>query len=175
VDGTEAPQVIVGVSGSLASLHALRHAVAEARRRTAMLTMVHAYRIGAYSDPAVLTALREPLQQAAFHRLRGCLDDALGGPPAELALRLVVVGGRPPGQALVAQVHAEDDLLVVGGASGRRFGLHPCGRTADYCARHAPCPVLVVPPPRLARELCGHGRLRRQVGRELARDLRAVQ
>jgi len=166
------PQVIVGVTGSLASLHALRYAVAEARRRNAVLNVVHVYRIGKYHEPTVMNALREPLNQAAFQPIHTCLNEALGGPPRELALRQTVVGGEAPGPILVGLVRAEGDLLVLG-RSRRRRGFRVGGQVGRYCAQRAACPVLVVPPPELARALGGPAGLRRRLERALAAELQA--
>jgi nucleotide-binding universal stress UspA family protein len=173
MDEIRCPQVVVGVSGSLASLQALRYGVAEARRRRAGLTVLHAYRPGACSDPAVLDALRESELRAAQQRLRRWLDDGLGGPPTDLPLRQIVVPG-PAGAALVGHAGGEHDLLVIG-ASRRRPVARWSGRVGSYCTTRASCPVVVVPPSRLARELGGRNRQRlRRIERQLSQESRRV-
>jgi nucleotide-binding universal stress UspA family protein len=169
MDETASPRVIVGVTGSLASLNALRRAVAEARTRNAVLQVVHVCRVQA-GDPAVSHTLREPSTAAALEDVGTWLDEALGGPPAGVPLRRTAIAGPPPGPALVGLVGSESDLLVVG-RSHRRLGLFWPGSVAAYCVRRAACPVLVVPPPELAREFGGGTGLRRRIDRALATEL----
>jgi nucleotide-binding universal stress UspA family protein len=69
-----------------------------------------------------------------------------------------------PGPALVAIANRDDDLLVLG--SGRRNRRGSGSRTVRYCAAWAACPVLVVPPPQLAREVSQRALLR-QLRREI--------
>lgn len=66
----------------------------------------------------------------------------------------------PAGRVLVRVACLPGDLLVVG--AGRRGALSRLvfSKVSRYCAAHAQCPVLAVPPPALAREF-GHGRLAR--------------
>jgi nucleotide-binding universal stress UspA family protein len=172
MDETGSPRVIVGVTGSLASLNALRRALAEARSRNAVLQVVHVSRFVG-GDPVMPEALGEPGTAPPLGDIGTWLDEALGGPPAGVALRQTLVEGTPPGRTLVSLVRAETDLLVVG-RSRRRLGLFWPGSVAEYCVRRAACPVLVVPAPELARELGEGTRLRRQIDRALAAELRAA-
>ena len=141
-------RVIVGVDGSLGSFGALRHAVAEARRRGAQLCAVRVVRedhpwVGVVRiSESDLEALREQLE-SAFH-------EALGGVPEDLAIRSVVMTGEP-GPALVQYACREEDLLVVG--ASWRGGIRRLWErsVSAYCARHARCPVLTVPLNELAR------------------------
>jgi nucleotide-binding universal stress UspA family protein len=175
MDETGFPRVLVGIDGSFGSLQALRQAVAEARRRGADLSVVHADPARPPSQASIVDSQTEMLTGAVFHRIVGWLDEALGGRPAGLPVREVVIEGHAPGPALVGQVHDKDDLLVIGASAPRRIGLRRAVGVADYCTRRASCPVLVVPPPRLARELGGRAGLRwRQIERQLAEDLHAA-
>jgi nucleotide-binding universal stress UspA family protein len=144
--GRDRGRVIVGVDGSLASLGALRRAVAEARQRQMPLCAVrvvpevHAWLGAAPLDEADL---------AAFERhITAAFADALGGYPPDLAIRTTVMVGSP-GPALVSLAHHDDDLLVVGSGDHRRRRRSVSG----YCVRHARCPVLAVPLPALARAM----------------------
>ncbi|HSV68043.1 MAG TPA: universal stress protein [Mycobacteriales bacterium] len=137
-------RVIVGVDGSCGSLHALRVAVAEARRRGHPLVVVHAVRPG--MDPGGW-----PTAERTGHRvIADSLNEALGGQPADLRVSRTVVE-LAPGPALVHLVRGPDDLLVLGSRAICGLGRLRWSGADTYCVRHAPCPVLVVPPPTLLR------------------------
>ncbi|MFI9331776.1 universal stress protein [Kitasatospora sp. NPDC052868] len=149
------PRIVVGVSGSLGSLAALHHAVAEARRTDAEVLAVHCWTpVGGEFGyrrspcPPLLGACRE----AAAARLRQALDEAFGGAHAGVRLRSQAVRGET-GQALVRVADQPGDVLVLG--AGRRGALARVLRPSvtAYCVRHADCPVLAVPKPPLQREL----------------------
>ena len=148
-------RVIVGVTGSVGNLEALRCAAAEARRREAALVAVHAW-VPPGGDLAErrwsVPELRQVWQDAAWRRLWDAFDAALGGLPAELPMEPVVMRG-DAGRILVRAASQEDDLLVVG--AGRRGVLTRLlrRRVCRYCLAHAVCPVLVVPPSELAQEM----------------------
>ena len=148
-EGT-AGQVVVGVSGSLGGLAALRAAAVEARRSGRVLVAVMAW------EPPEGEGLyaRLPDRQWARHwhgearaRLDRAFAESLGGPPLDMDVVRRVVRARP-GQALCEAVAGPDDLLVI--------GVHPRrlwrGRIHRYVVAHAGCPVLTVPSPPLARQ-----------------------
>jgi len=148
-------RVIVGVTGSVGNLQALRRAAAEARWREAELVAVHAW-IPPGGDLAerrcVVAELRQAWRDAAWQRLWNAFDAALGGPPPDLHLEpLIVRGDAAP--VLVDIAADPDDLLVIG--AGRRGALRRrlSRRVSRYCLAHATCPVLVVPPSKLAQEM----------------------
>jgi nucleotide-binding universal stress UspA family protein len=153
VDGP--PRVIAGVSGSARSLPALRQAAAEARARGAVLVAVHAWIPpgGELADHHFPDAgLRQIWKNAAWQRLWDAFDAAFGGMPPGVDVEPLVVRGEA--RHVLAHLAArENDLLVIG--AGRRGGyrrLWPA-RIPRYCAAHATCPVLVVPPTALAQEM----------------------
>ena len=148
-------RVIAGVSGSLRSLGALRAGVAEARRTGAPLIAVLAW------EPAggELAYRRAPCpvllrlwETAAVERLTGAFDDAFGGVPQDVIVRMLVVRGKA-GRFLVDFADRPDDLLVVGcgGSNWLRYSLRPS--VSRYCVTHAHCQVLTVPPPELIAEM----------------------
>jgi nucleotide-binding universal stress UspA family protein len=151
-------RIFVGVHGSIGSLHALRHALAEARERDAVL-----YSVLAWTPPGGDTLdrrapephLRRLWREAATRTLRSAWDDAIGGVPADHPVHLIVERGRP-GWVLGGLADQDDDLIVVG--AGRSGRLHRATHhsVARYCVARAHRQVLVVPPPALARQL-GHG------------------
>jgi nucleotide-binding universal stress UspA family protein len=148
-------RVIVGVTGSVGNLQALRRAAAEARRRERTLIAMHAW-IPPGGDLAErrcsVPELRQVWQDAAWRRLLDAFDAALGGLPPDLHVEPVVMRG-DAGRILVRAADREDDLLVVG--AGRRGVLLRLlhRRVCRYCIAHAACPVLVVPPSELAQEM----------------------
>ena len=148
-------RVIVGVTGSVGNLQALRSAAAEARRREAALVAVHAWLPpgGELAERQFsVPELRRAWQDAAWCRLLGAFDAALGGQPPDLQVEPVVMRG-DAARILVRAASEDDDLLVIG--AGRRGVLRRLlrRRVSRYCLAHAACPVLVVPPSQLAQEM----------------------
>ncbi|MEU7424763.1 universal stress protein [Streptomyces sp. NPDC040750] len=154
-DVSATARVVVGVSGSLGSVTALRRAAALARRLGSALWPVLAWEPPG-GDPA---ARRSPAcglpteewQRLAKQRLAAVLEEIFGAAGPGVPMRPVIVRGTP-GPALVAIADREDDVLVVG--AGRR-GLQRAfsGRVSRHCLAHAGCPVLAVPPSPLESEL----------------------
>ena len=64
----------------------------------------------------------------------------------------------PAGWVLVNTARRPGDLPVVGAGRRGRLARMARSRVTGYCAAHAGCPVITVPPPALARDL-GHGPL----------------
>ncbi|MEU1862817.1 universal stress protein [Streptomyces gardneri] len=155
-------RVVVGVSGSLASLAALRYATALARRESVPLLAVLAWEP---PEGEGLYARRPDREWArlwgedARDRLRSAFADALGAAPADLGpVRRIRVGQGlaverrivrdAPAAALRAAADRPGDLLVVG-AARRRGVLARLRRRRVLRAvqDHADCPVLTVPGP----------------------------
>ena len=100
--------VIVGVSGSPASLPAIRYAAGLARRCDAPLVAVHAWVPpgGELADRRQPSAhLRKMWAQAARERLHAAFDAAWGGLPGDLPVQPVVVRSEP-GPGLVSLLAA---------------------------------------------------------------------
>lgn len=88
----------------------------------------------------------------ADQRLLTAFDEGLGGLPADVSARPLVVRGAV-GRVLVAVAERENDILVLG---QRRGGvLHRAFQDSPtrYCVRHARCSVILVPPSELTVEL----------------------
>ncbi|MCF3130299.1 universal stress protein [Streptomyces olivochromogenes] len=155
-DASATARVVVGVSGSLGSVTALRRAAAEARTRGAELWPVLAWEppggeLAARRSPAACLMVDE-WQRLAGQRLVSVLDEVFGDDGPGLPMRALVVRG-VPGPALVETASREHDILVVG--AGRR-GHRPrafSGWVSRYCLTHAACPVLAVPPSPLETQL----------------------
>ncbi|MEU6218971.1 universal stress protein [Streptomyces sp. NPDC047022] len=155
-DAPSGPRVVVGVSGSLGSLTALRWAAQEARRRGAALWPVLAWEppggdLAARRDPGA-TMMTDAWQDLARKRLLSALDDVFGDSGPGVRTHALVARGAP-GTALVEVADREDDVLVVG-AGQRSLWHRACYRSVSrYCLAHAGCPVLAVPPSPLEAEL----------------------
>ncbi|MFF8732476.1 universal stress protein [Streptomyces sp. NPDC015171] len=154
-DGSAVARVVVGVSGSLGSVTALRRATALARRLGAELWPVLAWEppggdSAARHSPATGLPVAE-WQRLAKQRLAAVLEEIFGATGPGVPMHALVVRGAP-GRALVATANRENDVLVVG--AGRR-GLQRAfsGRVSRQCLAHAVCPVLAVPPSPLQSEL----------------------
>ena len=155
-------RVVVGVSGSLGSLQALRLAADEARAASATLVAVIDWVPpgGDFAERSHPSAhLRRIWREAARQRLTEAFDAGLGGLPGDLTVQPRIERGEP-GPVLVDVADCADDLLVIG--TGRRSPIHRALRKSvgRYCLAHARCPVFAVPPSALMEEL-GNGRMPR--------------
>lgn len=149
--GDRKSRVVVGVSGSITGLQALRQAVHEARRRGAALCAVRVWSpppvmyTGDWYDlwSADVDVVAQARQEQALEAVREAFAAGMGGPPPDLEWSAVVVPG-PAGPALVRLADRPDDLLVLGWTAKR-------SKVVRYCLRNANCPTMAVPPPPLAR------------------------
>ena len=141
VGGVEPTRVVVGVSGSLGGLQALRYAVNEARRRGSTVHAVRAWQFTAPWRGYDTDLCRQDMSAAAEASIHNAFDTAMGGLPPDLTFVLVTTIG-PAGPALVTIADRDDDLLVVG-ASTHRWS--DGAAVVRHCVRRASCPVLVVP------------------------------
>ncbi len=152
---TGGPRVVVGVTGSVGNLQALRRAMAEARLRGAGVLAVHAWLPpgGELAERRLsVPELRQVWHDAAWRRVWDAFDAAFGGLPPEIQVEVAVTRGEP-GQVLVNAACQDNDLLVIGtGRGGALRRLLP-RRVCRYCLTRSACPVLVVPPSALAREM----------------------
>ncbi|SOE31476.1 universal stress protein [Streptomyces sp. OK228] len=159
-----AGQVVVGVSGSLAGLAALRTAARAARSSGRVLVAVLAWEppegeVLHARNPDSAWAARCAREAAA--RLDRAFEEAFGGTPSEVTVVRRVVRARPD-RALCRLAAHPDDLLVIGArARARRAAVR------RQVSAHARCPVLTVPAPAFAR------RERRALRRATARDFAA--
>jgi nucleotide-binding universal stress UspA family protein len=129
-------RVIVGVSGSPCSLHALRHAVGLARAFEAPLLPVLAWEAPGGERQARIRPVPElerEWERGAETRLEAAIEQGLGAMPPDIDSRPQIVPG-PTGRSLVRLAIARS--------------LH--SHVAGYCVAHAVCCVLAVPPPPLA-------------------------
>lgn len=149
-------RVVVGVDGSAGSIAALRQAAGEARRHHAELRPVFIYCSpqGDYIDamwPPDPETARDLAHKA--HEDLMCACERAGGLPDDVPCDPVVARGQA-GPLLVEAATGDGDLLVVGGGSRNVVRRFLMGSVSRYCLRHAPGPVLVIPP----EDTSGHDR-----------------
>ncbi|HET6949341.1 MAG TPA: universal stress protein [Acidimicrobiales bacterium] len=143
--GRGAGRVVVGVDGSEASATALRWALAEGAARGAVVEAVHSWEMPvvygpvAGSFPFDTTAL----EQGAHELVDKMVDDAEAAVATPVEVERTVVPGGPASSLLDAAKGA--DLVVVGRRGLGGFGRLLLGSVSDHVARHAPCPVVVMP------------------------------
>jgi hypothetical protein len=118
--------------------------------------------------------LRRAWIQAAWDRLWQAIDLGIGGPPGDLAFSPQIYRGNA-GLVLSELVVEPGDVLIIGaGRRGAIRRLTAC-KVAKYCLGHARCPVIAVPPARLATEAHGlHGWMLRHRMQPHAADLHAA-
>lgn len=140
LDGQRKPTILVGVSGSPASVAALRWAEDEAERRHGELKILLIWQPesrASYARPPVRDD-SHPGPERASKQVADTVRAVLGPTPLH-DTATVVVEGRAE-RELIAE-SAAADLLVLGSGSGISIG--PVVRT---CLRYAHCPVVVVSP-----------------------------
>ena len=155
MDGDRATRVIVGVDDSLAGLRALRLAVAEARRRGAVLHAVRAY-VPSVGWSAELAPGYRQLDKEEKALVASAFAEAMGAFPEDVPVVTAVLM-EWPAAALVAYADRDDDLLFVG-TSQRRWPRRLMHRSVSrYCVARARCPVVVVPADAFAKAVAREG------------------
>ena len=139
--------VVVGLDTSSSSMHALKAAAEEARRRYAVLHVVRAWSIRTAPRPDDCPPNAVPSMDAFQHEVekdtRRLITKKLGDAPG-LEIEIHAVHSPPP-QALLSASRGAD-LLVVGHRGRGGFAGLMLGSVAEQCVRHAGCPVLVIRP-----------------------------
>lgn len=142
--------IIVGVDGSHDAHRALEWAMKEAAIRHVPLTVVTVHEVavsGWTGQPIIL-----PMDQPEVDKARQAAEEAVAkaaaqlGEPQPAAVTVRAVNGLAAQELIEASRDA--DLLVVGSRGGGGFARLMLGSVSDKVARHAHCPVVVVPGPR---------------------------
>jgi nucleotide-binding universal stress UspA family protein len=137
-------RIVVGVDGSPCGEQALRWAVGYARATGASIEAILSW-----NEHPLLAGVAEtlgggvPLDQVEA-QARAMLDaavDGVSGGGNDVAITRTIESGSPT-DVLVAAASAAD-VLVVGRHGGA--GVLRLGSVSAHCARHAACPVVVVP------------------------------
>jgi nucleotide-binding universal stress UspA family protein len=135
-------RIVVGVDGSPCGEQALRWAYQHAQTTGAEIDAVLAW-----NEHPLLAGIAETLgggvpldkvEQQANDMLEAAVDGVIG---ADVTVTKTLAAG-PAGEALVTAASTAA-LLVVGRHSGN--GGHRLGSVGAHCARHATCPVVIVP------------------------------
>lgn len=135
-------RVIVGVDGSLGSDLALRWAIAH-EETFGPLTTVAAYHVDALVDGVGSASMYEDMVDTLRRDAEARVAEA-GQRHPEVANRGCVVQGYA-GPALV-RAASDQRLLVVGTRGRSALAEVLLGSVASYCVKHAPIPVVVIPP-----------------------------
>jgi nucleotide-binding universal stress UspA family protein len=141
------PRLVVGVDGSSHSLDALRWAVSEARLRHATIEAIYAWRppyVGEAGGMAAAAVSWADLAAAAQEVLDNAVDPVAAEAPDVTFERRCLEG--PPALTLIEE-SKDATMLVVGSRGHGGFLGLLLGSVAHHVAHHAPCPVVVVPPP----------------------------
>jgi nucleotide-binding universal stress UspA family protein len=138
--------IVVGIDGSRHSECALEWAMNEAALRHAPLTVLSVHQVirgwtgtdpGPYpGDAELVEETRAAARQATDHALA-----ALSGPRPDVVVKAVT---GVPAETLLAEA-AGADMIVVGSRGTGGFERLTLGSVGDQVARHAHCPVVIVP------------------------------
>ncbi len=134
--------VVVGYDGSQSSRHALAYAAGMARRLGRPLLVTYICSPGVYCEPLtgqVIGAGRdaEEMQRWLLRELDEVCDRV------GLDVRVLTRRGTPARELAAAAREFSADALVIG--APERVWHHVAGSVPGWLARHAHCPVIVVP------------------------------
>jgi nucleotide-binding universal stress UspA family protein len=140
-------RIVVGVDGSPSSRAASAWAVTEARLRGATVQAVHAWEVPMIYGPVGATFPYDTtdLERSARAVLDEVVDEAVAATGGqEVAVERIVTPGGPAASVLGTAEGA--DLVVIGRRGLGGFKRLMLGSVSENIARHAPCPVVVMPP-----------------------------
>jgi nucleotide-binding universal stress UspA family protein len=143
-------RIVVGVDGSDGARVALEWAVEEARLRGAPLVAVHAWQappLGMVGGPFDAPSMPDPqLMERVEAGARQLLERELAAVDTSGVEIESVVEPRNPADALLDAARGAR-LLVVGTRGHGGFKGLLLGSVSQQASNHAPCPVVIVPPP----------------------------
>lgn len=141
-------RIVVGVDGSTASRAALRWAVSEAGRTPG--TEIVAVHVGRrpHLAPATSYAVQPygtapPIERTRRVQLHDIVSTVSQDGPDAPVISEVRIEGEPAAELI--RSCRDTDLLVLGTTPHSRLTELALGSVATDCARHAPCPVVLVP------------------------------
>jgi nucleotide-binding universal stress UspA family protein len=134
--------VIAGYDGSGSARNALAYAAGLARRLDRPLLIVYVTSPGVYCEPLTGQVVGLPRDSDALERwLLSELDQVAD--PGELEVHVRTRRGSPARELGAMASEFSADALVIG--APRRFWHHIAGSVPGWLARHACCPVIVIP------------------------------
>ena len=142
----EPERIVVGVDGSEPSRAALRWALREGAKRDAVVQAVHVWEVPVIYGPVGVGFPYDtgPIEDASRKLLDDVVDKAVAetGETGVTVERTLLSGGVA---TTVLEVADGADLLVVGRRGLGGFQRLLLGSVSEHLARHAPCPVVVIP------------------------------
>jgi nucleotide-binding universal stress UspA family protein len=141
--------IVCGVDGSAASRRALRWAIDEAVKRDAEVHAVTAWSWDGLEDLGTPTTPTEALERAQRILDATVEEVARAVEDAPVVKRICERG--EPSDALSAAA-CEADLLILGSHGHGTVHDKLLGSTSERTVHHAPCPVVIVPDPRLVEK-----------------------
>ena len=134
--------VIVGYDGSSPSRNALAYAAGMARRLGRSLLVIHVCSSGVYCEPLTGQVIGLPGHTRELEKwLLSELDQVTDRTGLDVHVR--TRRGSPARELAAAAAEQGADALVIGAPSRTLHQL--CGSVPGWLARHARCPVVVVP------------------------------
>jgi nucleotide-binding universal stress UspA family protein len=134
--------VVAGYDGSTSARNALAYAAGMARRLGRPLLVVYVTAPGVYCEPLTGQVVGLPRDTDALERWLLTELDAVTD-PGELEVHVRTRRGSPARELAAVASEFSADALVIG--APRRFWHHVAGSVPGWLARHASCPVIVVP------------------------------
>ncbi len=134
--------VIAGYDGSASSRNALAYAAGVSRRLGRPLLVVYVCSSGVYCEPLTGQVVGVPRDAEALERwLLAELDQVTGH--AEVEVHVRTRRGSPARELAAAAEEFSADALVIG--APKHIWHRVAGSVSGWLARHARCPVIVVP------------------------------
>jgi nucleotide-binding universal stress UspA family protein len=135
--------VIAGYDGSASSRNALAYAAGVSRRLGRPLLVVYVCSSGVYCEPLTGQVVGVPRDVEALERwLLAELDQVTGG-DADVEVHVRTRRGSPARELAAAAEEFSADALVIG--APKHIWHRVAGSVSGWLARHARCPVIVVP------------------------------
>jgi nucleotide-binding universal stress UspA family protein len=134
--------VIAGYDGSASSRNALAYAAGVSQRLGRPLLVVYVCSSGVYCEPLTGQVVGVPRDADALERwLLAELDQVTG--PADVEVHVRTRRGSPARELAAAAEEFSADALVIG--APKHIWHRVAGSVSGWLARHARCPVIVVP------------------------------
>jgi nucleotide-binding universal stress UspA family protein len=134
--------VVAGFDGSPSSRNALAYAAGLSRRLARPLLVVHVCPPGIYCEPLTGQVIGTPKDKTETERwLLAELDEVCDR--TDIVVRLITRRGNPARELAATADEYSADAVVVGAPSHRWHQV--AGSVSGWLARHAHCPVVVVP------------------------------